>query len=97
VAVLMVMTWDGVTVEQYEAARRVVNWEGDVPPGGMVHVAAIEDGRLHVTDVWESPEELDAFVQSRLMPGVQQVGIQGQPEISVYPVHALFTPAFQPA
>jgi hypothetical protein len=96
-AVLMVMTWDGVTVEQYEAARRAVDWERDVPAGALLHVAAFEDGCAHVTDVWESQEQLDAFVQSRLMPGVRQVGISGQPEIGVYPVHALFTPAFQPA
>ena len=94
-AVLMIMTWDGVTVEQYEAARRVVNWEGDVPAGAQFHVAAFEDGRLHVTDVWESGEAFDDFVRSRLMPGVQQVGIEGAPETAVYPVHNLFAPAFQ--
>ena len=93
-AVVMVMEWDGVTAEQYDAARELVNWEGNVPAGGMFHVAAVTDQGLRVTDVWESADAFQAFVADRLMPGVQQLGIPGQPRVEIYPVHALFTPAF---
>jgi hypothetical protein len=93
----MLMEWDGVTLEQYEAARNLVNWEGDPPQGGMFHVAAITDTGLRVTDLWQSAEAFQSFVEQRLMPGVQQLGIQGQPRVEIYPVHALFTPAFKPA
>ena len=50
-AVVMQMTWDGVGAEEYEAARKHVNWEGDVPDGAMFHVVAVTDSGVRVTDV----------------------------------------------
>jgi hypothetical protein len=96
-AVMMIMRWAGVTPRQYDDALEVVRWEQDVPPGGMFHVAGFDEHGLHVTDVWESAEQFQRFVDDRLMPGVAQVGIEGQPEVEVLPVHRLFTPAFAPA
>jgi hypothetical protein len=96
-AIMMVMRWEKVTPELYEAARREVNWEGDKPKGGMFHVASFEGDTLFVTDVWESAEELQDFAEKRLMPGTAKLGIQTQPDIKVYPVHAIFTPAYRPA
>lgn len=95
-AVVMIMKWEGVTPEQYDAARELVNWEGEKPAGGMFHVSAFSDNALRVTDVWESAEDFQRFVETRLMPGVQQLGIQGEPQVEIYPVHRLFTPAFEP-
>src|SRR5436853_7214643 len=79
--VVMSMRWAGVTPEQYEEARQVVNWEGDVPDGTVLHLAYFDSNGIRVTDVWESEEQFNAFVESRLMPGVQQVGIEGQPDV----------------
>ncbi len=95
-AVVVFLEWDGISAEQYEATRKHVNWEGDVPAGGMFHVAAVTDRGLRITDVWESAEAFQAFVNNRLMPGVQQLGIPGQPRVEAHPVQALFAPAFTP-
>ena len=91
-AVLMRMDWAGVTPEQYDELRKVVNWEGNHPPGGLAHVMAFDSAGAHVNDIWSSQEELDAFLQQRLMPGVAQVGVQGQPEVIVIPAHAVYIP-----
>jgi hypothetical protein len=88
--VVMSMRWAGVTPEQYEEARQVVNWEGDVPDGAVLHVAYFDSNGIRVTDVWESEDDFNRFVESRLMPGVQQVGIQGQPDVEFYPVQNVF-------
>jgi hypothetical protein len=90
----MIMEWDGVTLQQYDEARKVVNWEGDAPAGGLFHVAAHDGQKLRITDTWESAEQFQQFVDQRLMPGVQKVGIQGQPRVEVYPTHAVFTPGY---
>ncbi len=86
------MKWDGITSDQYEKLRKVVNWEGNRPTGGVFHVASFGNNAAHVTDIWESEAELNNFLQNRLMPGVAQVGIQGQPQVEVYPVHAIYVP-----
>jgi hypothetical protein len=96
VPVMMVMEWDGVTLEQYERSREVVNFEGDPPRGGLFHVAAHDGQKLRITDVWESAEDFNRFVQDRLMPGVQQLGIQGQPNVEIYPAYNVFTPGYTP-
>jgi hypothetical protein len=94
-AIAMMMRWEGVTPEQYDAARKLVDWEGKPAEGGLLHVAAFDDRGLRVTDVWETPEAFQAFVAGRLMPGVKQLGIHGEPVVEIVPVHALFTPAFE--
>ena len=51
-AVLMRMDWAELTPAKYDELRKVVDWEGDKPPGGMSHVAAFDDagvdGERHV-------------------------------------------------
>jgi hypothetical protein len=89
---VMLMRWAGVTPEQYEEARSVINWEGDVPDGAVLHVAGFDGDDLRVTDVWESQEHFQRFTEERLMPGVQQIGIAGEPEVRFYPVQNIFNP-----
>jgi hypothetical protein len=91
-AVVMSMNWAGVTAEQYDAVRDAVKWEDGVD-GGVFHVAWFQDGSMRVVDVWESAEAFDAFVNDRLMPGVAQVGLEGQPEVDIQPAHRVFDAA----
>jgi hypothetical protein len=60
-----------------------------MPEGMHFHVASFGDGVLRMTDVWDSEEQFGAFVQTRIMPGLQQLGIPGQPEMITSPVHEL--------
>ena len=89
----MKMKWDGVTPEQYEAARDTVRWEEDIPEGAVFHVAWFADNAVHVVDVWESEDHWNRFVTGRLMPGVEEVGIRGEPQVKTFPAHAVFQPA----
>jgi hypothetical protein len=93
--IVMNMFWEGVTTDQYEQLRKLVNWEGNVPRGAISHIASFSERGIHVTDLWESAEDFQEFTDTRLMPGVRQLGVDGQPEIEIRPVHALFTPARQ--
>ena len=90
--VVMMMKWDGVTTAQYEQLRKIVNWEGNKPKGAVFHVAAFGSNAIRVTDIWESADDFNSFVQNRLMPGVAQAGIAGQPQVEVYPLHAIYVP-----
>ena len=87
---VMNMKWDGVTPDQYDEACDVVQWETDAPPGGIFHVAWFEDGGLRVLDVWETPDQFQAFVDTRLGPGTAKVGIAGEPQVTFAPAHRVF-------
>ena len=55
---------------------------------------AVTENGVRVTDIWESDEAFDAFVRDRLMPGVKQLGIPGEPEVEILPAHAVFAPGY---
>jgi hypothetical protein len=93
-AVAAHVVWPGFTAEQYDQLRDVVGWEREVPPGATLHIASFSPEGAHIVDVWESEEAVQRFIEDRVMPGAEQVGIPGQPEVRFYPVHALFTPGF---
>ena len=88
-ATVIMQRWDGFTPEQYDALRELVGWDRDVPEGMHFHVASFSDGILRMTDVWDSEEQFGAFVERRIFPGLQQLGIAGQPEMLTAPVHEL--------
>jgi hypothetical protein len=91
-AVMMTMEWPGVSAAQYDELKRITNFENEWPDGGMFHVAALDGDVLRVVDVWQSAEQFQAFVDSRLTPTVQQLGITTQPSVSVLPAHNVFNP-----
>ena len=88
-ATVIMQRSDGLTPKQYDALRNVVGWDRDVPEGMHFHVASFDEGTLRMTDVWDSEERFGAFVQTRILPGLQQLGIDGQPEMIVAPAHKL--------
>jgi hypothetical protein len=92
--IAMNMFWKGMTRDQYQAARNTVRWETDVPKGAMFHVASFGEDGMYCSDVWESAEDFGYFMEKRLKPAFVQLGFQGQPEVTITPVHAVFAPAY---
>jgi hypothetical protein len=75
-----------LTAEQYDESVRRLEAAGDFPPDGLdYHVCFGTDGNLLVSEIWDSPEQLEAFGE-RLMPVLAEVGIDpGEP--TVFEVH----------
>ena len=91
--VMLIFTAPNMTEAQYDALRPVVQWESNPPAGLIVHSCAFdEQGGLHVVDLWQSAGEMQAFFETRLKPGFEQLGIDpGQP--LVMPAHNVNTTA----
>ena len=92
-ATLMLMHWPGVTREQYESVREIVKWDRDTPDGAKLHVGGFDQDGAHITDIWESQGDFERFMQERLGPAVQEVGLEGQPDVRFVPLAAVFAPA----
>jgi hypothetical protein len=85
-AILAIFTAQ-LTKSDYDMLRKEVNWEGNYAPGGVFHAAGFDaNGGIHVADVWESQEDLDAFVAQRLVPVFQKHKLP-PPHVDVYPAH----------
>ena len=88
----VVLVHEGITQEQYEESiRRLTGGKSrmespaDWPVEGLLaHIPGQGEKVFRVVDVWESEEALNDFA-GKLMPILQDIGVQGEPEI--YPAH----------
>ncbi len=91
-AVVMSMHWPEVGLDGYEKVRKDVKWETNVPKGAMFHVAWMAEDGFRVIDIWKSSESFQRFNEVRLVPAVARAGLQGQPNVTLAPAHAIFAP-----
>jgi heme-degrading monooxygenase HmoA len=47
---------------------------------------------MRVVDIWESAEDFQNFINAKVMPAVQQLGITSQPDVKILPAHNVFIP-----
>jgi hypothetical protein len=75
-----------LTKQQYEEVNRRLEEKGEAAPDGQeLHVCFGEEGNLRVSEVWESEEKMQAFGE-RLMPVLEEVGVQLAAEPEILPV-----------
>ena len=78
-----------MTKPQYDTLFHEIHWHKDQPPGALCHVSSFdESGHIHVADVWETVEHLNAFVQNRLMPVMMKHNIPA-PDVQIFPTHLI--------
>jgi hypothetical protein len=95
-AIVAVFQDPSLTLKQYEdVIRSMMNGKtkpespSDWPVKGLLaHVAGEGCNGFRVVDVWESEEAFNQFGET-LMPILQKLGINAQPDI--YPAHAFVT------
>ncbi|RAG86460.1 hypothetical protein DN069_06520 [Streptacidiphilus pinicola] len=84
-AILMEIDFPGVTAEQYDQAdKRAGTRAAQAPDGLLFHSAIVTGAGLHVVDLWESREKLDAFM-GRMMPVTKELGFadpKAPPEVT---------------
>jgi hypothetical protein len=89
-AVAMLMHWPGVTADQYDAVMARLGLDANPPPGGVLHVAAVTHEGLELCDVWQTEQAFNGFLEQRLLPAFSELGIGGEPEIRLMPLHNLY-------
>lgn len=67
----------------------------EAPPSEeAVEIAGFDDDGAHITDVWESQEHFERWMQSRLGAAIEQAGVEGQPDVRFVPLAGVYAPAF---
>ena len=89
-AVAMLMHWPGMRSDQYDAVMARLGLDANPAAGGVLHVAAVTDEGLDVCEVWQTEQAFSSFLEQRLLPVVGELGIQGEPELKVIPLHNLY-------
>ena len=82
----------GMSIGKYRSVLERLDAAGQAHPRGRSYHAAFgSDESLEVWDVWESPEEFEAF-GAVLMPILAELGVDpGEPSIS--PIRNVIVPA----
>ena len=89
-AVAMFMHWPGVTSDQYDAVMSRLELDASPAAGEVLHLAALTDEGLDVCDVWQTEQAFHGFLEQRLLPLVEELEIEGRPEIRLVPLHNLY-------
>jgi hypothetical protein len=89
-AVAMFMRWPGMSGDQYDAVMARLGLDANPAAGGILHVAAVTDEGVEVCDVWQTEQAFSSFLEQRMFPVIGELGIGGEPEIKVVPLHNLY-------
>ena len=93
-AFVYVQDLEGMQLADYDRVNEALKPDEDPPDGLILHTASGTDSGVRIVDVWESREAEERFRDGRLMPAVQQAGLQpGSPNHpDVHEVHHLLKP-----
>jgi hypothetical protein len=94
-AVAIISNFGPGTPETYDKLAAEMGTDTEPPTGLIFHWAGEVDGNWTITDVWESAEDNDRFLQERLMPAMQKLGDQietTQPQIAQAQIHNYIGP-----
>jgi hypothetical protein len=76
-----------LTIERHNEVTRRLEEAGAWPPDGLdYHVLFGSDGNLQVSEIWDSPEQFQAFGET-LMPVLADVGIEFSGDPEVFEIH----------
>ncbi len=80
-AVVIRFASQGFTAAKYaETVKRLEQAGAGGPAGRLYHVCFGDKDNLRVSDIWDSAEAFERFGQT-LRPIMQELGIEGEPEI----------------
>ena len=97
-AVTFTLDMPGMTREQLDGlVQRLGAGPGKVPDGQIAHIESITDDGARITDVWESAEAYERFMQERLGPIFAEAGMPPTDPPPMLEVHRVFVAEVGPA
>lgn len=89
-AVAMFMRWSDVTADQYDSIMSRLELDGNPAAGEVLHVAALTEEGLEVCEVWQTEQAARGFLERRMLPVAQELGVGGEPEIRFVALRNLY-------
>jgi hypothetical protein len=84
-----------LTASEYRAVMDELGVE-QRPEGGIyLHLTTPTDFGYRVVEIWDEKANFDRFVEHRLVPANEAVGIDRATKITVNPLHNLFAPRLE--
>jgi hypothetical protein len=81
-----------MTPEEYRAVLDHMGVETRPAGGIYIHATAAMSFGYRVMELWDRKEGFEEFLERRLAPATQELGIDRQTEITITPLRNLFAP-----
>jgi len=97
-AIAVVLTFSGGTLDRYDALLAKLGFEsgGPGPPGALFSWVTMTEAGLLVTGVWESRRDFEQFA-AEFGSFAAEVGVRGPPQMTCHEVHGYLTAGRLPA
>ncbi|HEU5211421.1 MAG TPA: hypothetical protein VFU10_01490 [Gaiellaceae bacterium] len=82
----------GLTAQEYRAVMDELGVETRPEGGIYLHLTTPADFGFRVVEIWDDKEGFDRFVEQRLAPAGEAVGLAREMTIAVTPLHNFFSP-----
>jgi hypothetical protein len=82
----------GLTEHEYRAILDELGVESRPEGGIYLHLTTPADFGFRVIEIWDKREGFDRFLEDRLAPASEAVGMDRETTITVTPLHNLFAP-----
>ena len=82
----------GLTAHEYRAVMDELGVESRPEGGIYLHLTTPTDFGFRVVEIWDEKEGFDRFVQRRLTPAGEAIGLTREMTIAVTPLHNFFAP-----
>jgi hypothetical protein len=82
----------GLTEQEYRSVMDELGVETRPEGGIYLHLTTPIDVGFRVVEIWDEREGFDRFLEDRLAPASEAVGLEREMTITVTPLHNLFAP-----
>ena len=83
---------NGLTAPEYRAVLDQLGVETHPEPGIYLHLTTPIESGFRIIEVWDEKSGFDRFVETRLVPANEAIGLQRETAITVSPLHNFFGP-----
>ena len=85
----------GLTASEYRAVMDELGVERRPEGGIYLHLTTPIDSGYRVVEIWDEKDNFDRFVEHRLAPANEAIGLDRSTQITVTPLHNLFAPRLE--
>jgi hypothetical protein len=85
----------GLTAPEYRAVMDQLGVERRPEGGIYLHLTTPTDVGFRIVEIWDEKENFDRFVENRLVPANEAIGLSRATEITVTPLHNFFAPRLE--
>jgi hypothetical protein len=83
---------NGLTANEYRAVLDELGVETRPDGGIYLHLTTPTDFGFRIVEIWDEKEGFDRFLENRLTPAGEAVGLKREMTIAVTPLHNFFAP-----